>query len=146
MTIAELAAWSKRTIGNKAVPALILLTATGSFGLGMLAEKGGEGHAPGDQLWIENLPQEEVATPKANAADSATLSITNKLYKPSAVKTNVTPAPAGGEVIASKSGHSYYLSWCGMVKRIKESNKVTFASRGEAEKAGYAPAKHCKGL
>lgn len=54
--------------------------------------------------------------------------------------------PQGGEVVASKSGTKYYFPWCGTAKRIKEENKVWFASRAEAEAAGYEPAANCKGL
>lgn len=54
--------------------------------------------------------------------------------------------PEGGEVVASKSGTKYYFPWCGTAKRIKEENKVWFASRAEAEAAGYEPAANCKGL
>jgi len=52
----------------------------------------------------------------------------------------------GGQVVASKSGSAYYYPWCGGAGRISEQNKVWFKSEAAAKKAGYAPAKNCKGL
>jgi len=59
-----------------------------------------------------------------------------------------TPAPVapGGFVVAARSGSAYYYPWCGGAQNIGESNKVWFKSEKEAEAAGYAPAKNCKGL
>src|SRR3989338_3692479 len=54
--------------------------------------------------------------------------------------------PAGGQVVASKSGSKYHLPWCSGAQAIKEENKVWFASREAAEAAGYEPAANCKGL
>ncbi|MES2213251.1 MAG: hypothetical protein V4473_00245 [Patescibacteria group bacterium] len=52
----------------------------------------------------------------------------------------------GGGVIGSKSGKKYYFPWCGTIKRVKPENQVPFASIADARKAGYLPAKNCKGL
>lgn len=51
-----------------------------------------------------------------------------------------------GSYVASKNGGSYYFPWCGIAGRIKNENKVWFASRAEAEKAGYKPTSNCHGL
>ncbi len=48
--------------------------------------------------------------------------------------------------VASKSGTKYYLPWCGIVSKIKEENKIWFASEAEARKAGYISATNCNGL
>jgi hypothetical protein len=48
--------------------------------------------------------------------------------------------------VASKSGTKYHLPWCGSAKQIKEENKIWFATKEEAEKAGYTPASNCKGI
>ena len=53
---------------------------------------------------------------------------------------------AKGAYVASKSGTKYHLPWCGSAKQIKEENKVWFATKEEAEKAGYTPASNCKGI
>lgn len=51
-----------------------------------------------------------------------------------------------GAFVASKNGRSYYLPSCPASLRILEKNRVWFNTREEAEKAGYLPAKNCKGL
>jgi len=51
-----------------------------------------------------------------------------------------------GKYVASKNGTKYHLPWCGSAKRIKEENEVWFATKTEAESAGYSPAKNCKGI
>lgn len=48
--------------------------------------------------------------------------------------------------VASKNGTKYHLPWCGSAKQIKEENKIWFATKEEAEKAGYTPAANCKGI
>ncbi|HEY0907968.1 MAG TPA: Ada metal-binding domain-containing protein [Candidatus Paceibacterota bacterium] len=48
--------------------------------------------------------------------------------------------------VASKSGTKYHLPSCSSAKSISEANKVWFATKEEAEKAGYSPAGNCKGL
>lgn len=59
----------------------------------------------------------------------------------------VTPlAQTGGGYVASKNGAKYYLPWCGGAQKISEKNKITFSSKEEAAKAGYAPAANCKGI
>lgn len=49
-------------------------------------------------------------------------------------------------VVASRSGSKYHYPWCSGAARIKESNKISFESPEAARKAGYEPAKNCKGL
>lgn len=51
-----------------------------------------------------------------------------------------------GLYVASKNGTKYHLPTCSGAKRIKEENKIWFDSKQEAEKAGYSPAKNCKGI
>jgi len=52
----------------------------------------------------------------------------------------------GGQVVAARTGKAYYFPWCGGADRIAAQNKVWFSSEQAAKKAGYAPAKNCKGL
>lgn len=49
-----------------------------------------------------------------------------------------------GSYIASRNGTKYYRPWCGGVSRIKEENKVYFATKEEAEQAGLTPAANCQ--
>lgn len=52
----------------------------------------------------------------------------------------------GGLVVASRNGSVYYYPWCGGVSTISPVNRVWFNTEAAARKAGYAPAKNCKGL
>ncbi len=60
-------------------------------------------------------------------------------------KTEDIPAPEGGYV-ASKNGTKYHLPWCGSAKQIKEENKIWFATKADAERAGYTAASNCPGI
>ncbi len=51
-----------------------------------------------------------------------------------------------GQYVASKNGSKYYLPSCAGANRIKEENKIWFASVDEAKSRGYEPAANCKGL
>lgn len=53
---------------------------------------------------------------------------------------------AEGRYVASKNGAKYHLPWCSGAARIAEENKIWFASKQEAEVAGYTPAANCKGI
>lgn len=96
----------------------LVLSSTASFGLGVLAGREG---IPGEV----RIEQQEAAV---------------------IVVLEPEPLPSGGQYVGSKSGTKYYLPWCGTAKRIKDENKVWFATKEDAEKAGYEPGKNCKGL
>ena len=61
-------------------------------------------------------------------------------------KNTASSGLSEGQYVASKNGTRYHLPWCGSAKNIKEENKVWFATREEAEAAGYTPAQNCEGL
>lgn len=48
--------------------------------------------------------------------------------------------------VASKKGQRYHLLQCPGAQQIAEENKIYFASKEEAESAGYSPARNCPGL
>ena len=52
----------------------------------------------------------------------------------------------GGLFVASKTGGSYYYPWCISDTKILPANQVWFKDESSAQKAGYKPAKNCKGL
>ncbi len=126
--------------------AIVLLSSSGSFGLGYLTgqeagggdvvieSRGSSAVLPGDTP-ISVAPSALQASPKAAASK----------VEPS----TATPSPtisSGGGYVASKTGKSYHLPWCAGAKQIKEENKIYFSTKAEAEAAGYAPAKNCKGI
>ncbi len=48
------------------------------------------------------------------------------------------------QILGDKQSKIYYPADCEVAKEISESNRTTFKSAVEAEKAGYKPAKECK--
>ncbi len=91
-----------------------------------------------------------VAGNVANATSNVASTITNKIS--SAVGTNSTQTSsntattsANGAIRGNKSSHIYHLSNCPDYDKIAKANIVTFATRAEAEHAGYRIAKNCPG-
>lgn len=58
----------------------------------------------------------------------------------------MAPMNVGGLIVASRSGSTYHFPWCAGAQKISEQNKRWFKDEGAARKAGYVPAKNCKGL
>ena len=54
--------------------------------------------------------------------------------------------PVAHTYIVSKNGTKYYLPSCVGASKIKEENKVWFATVADAQAAGYGPAANCPGL
>lgn len=152
---AESASWLGR-VGDaaggvpKGVFVVIALILAGSAGTGLGILIGRDTAKGQDQFWIENLPAEQrgIATdtastlPPAGASQAAAAAAAVPGYIP----PPTPPAPVDGIVVASKTGEVYYLPTCASAKRITPEKLVTFASRAEAEAAGYRAAKNCKGL
>lgn len=73
-----------------------------------------------------------------------------RISQPASVSESLVEAKtaptSSGSYVASKNGTKYYLLGCAGVARIKEDNKVYFATKAEAERAGLEPAANCPGL
>lgn len=111
------------------LPACIVLLGLTAFGLGRLSVIGEQG----PRLLIK-LPDGTVQTAVAYQAAAP------------AAETQDAAAAGQGAYVASKSGTKYYLPSCSGVSRIKEENKVWFASVTEAQAAGYTAAANCPGI
>ena len=103
---------------------VIILVATISFGLGRLS-KIREEKMP---ITIENATTSTEITNSLNSQPAALTVDANKIF------------------VASRNGKKYYYVWCESANVIKEQNRVWFATKEEAEKAGYEPAANCRGL
>jgi hypothetical protein len=108
------------------LPAILVLVAVAAFGLGRLSA------APGHQALRILYPNAQLATPTAARVGEPA---------PASAKT-----AEGGSFVASKNGAKYYLTTCSGAGRIKDENKVYFASAAAAKAAGYEPAVGCPGL
>lgn len=56
------------------------------------------------------------------------------------------PVAPGGLYVASRTGSTYYFPWCSGATQIAPENERWFKSEEAAKRAGYRPAKNCKGL
>lgn len=113
---------------------IIILVAFGSFGLGRLSKIEGA-KTP---IRVENAPEV--------AADTFRTSVNNEKVPTNTTQTASIIGATTGQLVASKSGKKYYYPWCGGVQKIKEENRIYFASKTEAEVRGYTPSSTCKGL
>jgi hypothetical protein len=111
----------------------VILVALASFGLGRLS-KIEENREP---VTIENIGGDTGGSAVFQNSLPASASLSAK---------SIQAPPIGKNYVASKNGAKYYLSWCGGVSRISEANKVWFATKAEAEAAGFTPAANCPGI
>ncbi len=114
-----------RKTSNYAIIVTIILLGILSFGLGRLSA-----------LSDKNEPRISICKNKNIEIKSDTTAITINSQEKQKAK----------QYVASKKGHVYHLPWCSGAKRIKETNKIWFETKKEAEKAGYKPAGNCKGI
>lgn len=91
-------------------------------------------------------PQKQ-AEIRSNEANSEVREVTSREVKGATIQaTEIKKPEVSGSVVASKKGTKYHLPTCSGAKTISEENKITFPNAEAAKKAGYSPAKNCKGL
>ncbi len=110
--------------GEALTALIIILVATGSFGLGRLSVQTKE-----KESFQINRPVSQ-----KEAASAASAAVVN------------SNAPSSEKVVASKNGTKYHFPWCSGAKNISEANKIFFDTKEQAEQAGYSKASNCKGL
>ncbi|MFQ5661709.1 MAG: hypothetical protein ACE5F2_00445 [Candidatus Paceibacteria bacterium] len=114
------------TRGDLYIVAIIILVGFAGFGLGRLS------------LIEDSRDPVRIEFPKSLSA-----SVLNSSKTP---EGTAVPSGDNGLLVASKNGSKYHYPWCSGGKRISEKNKIWFDSVDSARKAGYTPAKNCKGL
>lgn len=109
---------------------LLVLVAVGAFGLGKISayEK--------REVPISVIKNEERVL--ASISEQKLASIASSIQK-----TDERPKDM---IVASKNGKKYYYIWCSGADRIKEENKIWFATVEEAKSHGLEPASGCTGL
>lgn len=60
------------------------------------------------------------------------------------VSKNTNSKPTDLRVVASKNSTLYHFLWCSGAQRIKEGNKIIFASEQEAQSQGHTLASNCQ--
>lgn len=128
MSIQGLSSKFKAFLGREDVLLALLVVAVSltSFALGRAS-------TTQKQTVFEANPTEEVASVR-KATESG--------QEPGVAIPGSVPTERG--YVASKNGTKYHLPWCPGASQIKEENKLWFATKEEAEKAGYSPAANCK--
>ena len=124
--LGRLSVWSSPAAFQKYVPPSAQAAQAGSFGPpegNPAAREGG---------LVAAAHGEESMTATSSEALSRTVS--------------ASAAQTEKKYVGSKNSDKYHLPWCSGAARIAEENKVWFASKEEAEAAGYTPAANCKGI
>ena len=116
------------------LPLNLVLIGTLGFGLGRYTRIE-EAKVP---VMIENPLGEALATTSKTSLGGDSNLVSTSLDTTNMMKT--------GTLVGSKNGTKYHYPWCGGAARIKEENKVWFASAAEATRLGYTPAANCPGL
>lgn len=88
------------------------------------------------------LGRQSTGSPSGEANMAATAAVPRE----TATKTEAEKPLPTTQYVASKNGQVYHLPHCSGAKNISPANKITFASKAEAEAAGYRPAANCKGI
>ena len=106
---------------------IIILVGLGSFGLGRLSK---ESATPGIKI--------DYGDQKASALESMEEASLNPVLNQNTQKSS------SGNFFASNRGSKYYSVGCSGGKTIKQENRIYFATKEEAEKAGYELSSSCK--
>jgi hypothetical protein len=117
--------------GDVALVLIIMLLAGASFGLGRLSTL----ESTKGKIQIE-YPD----------AVTRTLDETEGFIAAAGASIGDRTNAEGGEFVASINSTVYHLPWCSGAKRINDANKIYFASKAEADAAGYRPAANCPGI
>ncbi len=99
---------------------------------------------------VEAVLSEQVVSNSASVfvageADVKKATPTNTVKTKEVINTK-QPSLSQQNYVASKTGTKYHLPSCASAKKISEKNKIWFATKEEAEQAGFSPASNCKGL
>lgn len=116
---------------------ILVLVLALAYGLGVIA-LGFQEKSPITITYQELPVPVEVSSVPASAAAAVTSGLT--------ASPSTASSKSDQMVVASKKGTKYHLPTCSGAKTISAENKITFPNAKAAEKAGYGPAKNCKGL
>ena len=124
--------WCVERRGDLCTAAIIFLVGMGGFGLGRLSV-----------LW----PEKNALTVTGIDTQVKDFGSRGAVSSNGVVPSSSTQAPdPRGTYIGSKSGSAYHYPWCPGAQKIKEENKIWFATKEEAVQKGYKPAGNCPGL
>lgn len=125
---------TSRKVHDVLLVSAVALVGVAAFGLGRLSAS----DRPTAVALCDTLPTHTTSTADLAAAAAP--------IAPSDTPKEQGTTSGAARYVASKNGTVYHLPWCTGAQRIKDANKVWFASKDEAEAAGYHPASNCKGI
>lgn len=123
---------------------IVVLVGLSSFGLGRLSK-----NTTNQGVSVEYLNQDQMNQNQGNVLSAFTEEdISNESVKSNS-KVNSGKVPSvsdsvGKSFFASSRGQKYYSIGCSAGKTIKQSNRIYFATKAEAEKAGYELSSACR--
>lgn len=120
---------------------LILLASTGSFMLGRLSFL-----AENNKNELKIVSTESLAGTIASDQNGILSHRGGEKGTSTSSSGEVSSLSGVGMYVGARSGNTYYLPWCGGVKRIHEENKIWFKDKEDAISKGYKPASTCKGI
>ncbi len=119
---------------------IVILVGLGSFELGRLSKSGSNAgikiEYPDQNANVISSVESSSLLPVRNASHN---DAGGQNYKTSSKETSI-----GKTLFASKQGSKYYSLGCSAGKTIKQENRIYFATREEAEKAGYELSNSCR--
>lgn len=92
---------------------------------------------PIDKATLEKLKKEREEE-EARKKESKEEKEEKEVKEPKEMKPQPHPSAGAGAWVASKTGKKYYPADSAGAKKIKEENRITFATEEEAQKAGYS--------
>ena len=114
---------------------IVILVGLGSFELGRLSKSG-------SNAGIKILSAQAGEYPDQNSTQEA--NIISSVTSPKKIPITANSTSTGKTFFASNRGEKYYSIGCSGGKTIKQENRVYFATREEAEKAGYTLSSLCR--
>ena len=118
---------------------VVILVGISSFGLGRLSTVDNKDMSGNNEIILENnntnIVKGEIG--KSVKVDSSQQIVDGNIQQIQKIQKEKL-------YVASKNGKLYYGINCSGASRIKEENKVWFASKVDAEKAGYSISTSCK--
>jgi len=123
---------------NTFIILIVILVGFGAFQLGRISKQNDSGGI------IVTYPP--VLKAEGASVGSLTTGTEVQSYADTTSKTfgTTTTKPVSQGFVASKRGSKYYPPGCSAGKSLKQENRIFFATREEAEKAGYTPSSSCK--
>jgi hypothetical protein len=120
---------------------IVICVGIGSFSLGRLSKANEQS---GIKILTSTMSQEAAALTPFKEGEGKELSSGGNKEANSYTNIPVVADNVGKAYFASKRGHKYYSIGCSAGKTIKQSNRIYFATKEAAEKAGYSLSSACQ--